>query len=1057
MSFDDLSKRGMIRAKRKSYSNRVKKEFGRGKKVNKFEISKKQRTKQIKYDRKSRVKSPVIATHFPYYYSRTFVWRPVERRSRNIMEPRIREVVEDPVVNVDYDSSTYIPPPYEEEEEILKEVELEDRFVFDTRVLRDLSEKLYDGDNINEENVCTLLEESGSYDECLRIATYIPFNTLNSHTPQSNNFTSSVPKLLTEAKNSSLERSLIAESKFWMKNLIKDYPGSISDSNINFPFIPMISPFLLDGTCNPLFTCRMLTEDEESHIKFPSSNLNGRNIGERSITKNLERFKRNFKAFSGGILDGVHLHTGIIGGSSVCACLQPLPNDITEVIDDIEAKKEATFDSLNLPNELKSIISNEAFKKDEKLVSNMLEKHYDNTNPNSDIDIFFYGSNRTQAFNSLKSVCNQILQKLDGKLRPWKLVRSYNSITIVTGYPIRNIQLILLLLQEPRELPCFCDMDCTASYFDGVDVFCSERSLRAFNTGYNYVAPSSLQEVSCRSRLRKYSERGFGTLLYEICKHEPRCDVVPTSIVNNGIFDFKHRQYREKRIYDSDLIYGLGLSLNYIISHLKRNDSRYLEYGEPLPYIIGDSIEELLIPEDMLPYEEIPESNGSGTNVKPLRWKRDEEISRNPSLGPKCYMCREPVFVVQNGSGKRVVSICEDCRNLNEEKVNQSSDLTGKIALVTGGRIKIGYECVLSLLRAGALVIVTTRFPYDACNRLSKEFDYPQWKDNVHVYGVDFRNLASVQQFVMHIRKSYDKLDILINNAAQTIHRPPAYYKDVAEAEVTSHKSLEGRNNIARLKYCPIKSLSMNPFLSIEDADSLNFEKDNLAIQQVSHGGTLLPASVPSTDSPLFSSQYTLVPVLPQDNLSEEEVEKYFPKGKVDEHDEQADLRPKTSWNTTVTETHPIELLEVQLVNSIVPTLLVSQLTPMMMMKKDETNRDVGFIINVTSAEGQFTAAKYNGHHPHTNMAKAALNMLTRSISDELLSKGILVNSVDTGWITKMIPGGAQTSKNADAPLTTKDGAARILDPIYSYLNNTLPLSSFPTGCLLKHFRAVDW
>ena len=69
----------------------------------------------------------------------------------------------------------------------------------------------------------------------------------------------------------------------------------------------MISPFLLDGTCNPLFTCRMLTEDEESHIKFPSSNLNGRNIGERSITKNLERFKRNFKAFSGGILYFLHL------------------------------------------------------------------------------------------------------------------------------------------------------------------------------------------------------------------------------------------------------------------------------------------------------------------------------------------------------------------------------------------------------------------------------------------------------------------------------------------------------------------------------------------------------------------------------------------------------------------------------------------------------------------------------------------------------------------------------------------------------------------------------
>lgn len=62
--------------------------------------------------------------------------------------------------------------------------------------------------------------------------------------------------------------------------------------------------------------------------------------------------------------------------------------------------------------------------------------------------------------------------------------------------------------------------------------------------------------------------------------------------------------------------------------------------------------------------------------------------------------------------------MCLDCGNFNEARRNaKKPDLTGKIAIVTGGRIKIGYLTTLLLLRSGCEVHVTSRFPKDALQR----------------------------------------------------------------------------------------------------------------------------------------------------------------------------------------------------------------------------------------------------------------------------------------------------------------------------------------------------
>jgi len=378
--------------------------------------------------------------------------------------------------------------------------------------------------------------------------------------------------------------------------------------------------------------------------------------------------------------------------------------------------------------------------------------------------------------------------------------------------------------------------------------------------------------------------------------------------------------------------------------------------------------------------------------------------------------------------------------------------------LVTGGRIKIGYECVLSLLRAGALVIVTTRFPYDACERLRKEDDYTEWKDRVHIYGLDFRNLSAVQLFISHVLKSYERLDILINNAAQTIHRPPAYYKNLADAEVAANTRLQDN---AAICYRPVKSLEENPFLlsGSENMDNSKSHENQAVIPMPSHAGTLLPVGMPRISDPLFSSQYTIVPVMPSDYLTEQEQQKYFPSHLVDEHNEPADLRPQNSWTSTIEEIHPVELIEVQLVNSMIPSMFISQFAGLLEKGKKLTESNnpgsgASFVINVSSAEGQFSAIKYGGHHAHTNMAKAALNMLTRTVAESMGVRGIFVNSVDTGWITKMTPGGSQTEHNVDAPLSPADGAARILDPIFGTINSTFPA---PFGLLFKDFKPAPW
>jgi NAD(P)-dependent dehydrogenase (short-subunit alcohol dehydrogenase family) len=384
-----------------------------------------------------------------------------------------------------------------------------------------------------------------------------------------------------------------------------------------------------------------------------------------------------------------------------------------------------------------------------------------------------------------------------------------------------------------------------------------------------------------------------------------------------------------------------------------------------------------------------------------------ETISEGELQRPRaCYVCNRPFTHVHFFYD----SLCPSCAIQSYEKREATANLDGRIALLTGGRIKIGYQVSLKLLRAGARVLATTRFVHNALHRYAQEPDFDTWRDRLSLHALDLRHLAAVEQFAEHLKQELPYLDILINNAAQTVRRPPAYYRHLLD--------------------------EMSHDLPADAGRLLGYSPEGMSALAASAGDALWPALL------------TQVPLVPGDEHPDEGL---FPVGARDAHGQQVDLRTSNSWSSKGDNVSPVELLEVQAVNSIAPFLLLTRLGPLLRRSPHPAR----YVINVSAVEGNFRAGK-SGKHPHTNMVKAALNMLTRTLAESYAGNGIYLNSVDTGWISNEAPRTQAEQMEAAGfrlPLDVIDAAARVCDPIFTGVRS----GEYVWGKYLKDFREVSW
>ncbi|MEV6201562.1 SDR family NAD(P)-dependent oxidoreductase [Streptomyces sp. NPDC051771] len=358
-----------------------------------------------------------------------------------------------------------------------------------------------------------------------------------------------------------------------------------------------------------------------------------------------------------------------------------------------------------------------------------------------------------------------------------------------------------------------------------------------------------------------------------------------------------------------------------------------------------------------------------------------------------CYTCKTRYVEVDYFYHQ----LCQDCAALNRSKRDIRADLTGKRALLTGGRAKIGMYIALRLLRDGAHTTITTRFPKDAIRRFKAMEDSAEWIHRLEVVGIDLRDPAQAVALAEQVSAA-GPLDILINNATQTVRRLPSAYAALVDGETAP---------------LPAGELPAHHVIGAFNSGAV----DGLAALPVGTSG--------------LDAQKVADLALVAGNAS---LEQYQAGTAIDAGGLLPDVVDSNTWVQTIDQISPVELLETQLCNYTSPFILISALRPSMAKAAAQAASGRAYVVNVSAMEGVFSRGYKGAGHPNTNAAKAAMNMVTRTSAQEMFEADkILMTSVDTGWITDERPHFEKlrlAEAGFHAPLDLVDGAARVYDPV---------------------------
>jgi len=429
-------------------------------------------------------------------------------------------------------------------------------------------------------------------------------------------------------------------------------------------------------------------------------------------------------------------------------------------------------------------------------------------------------------------------------------------------------------------------------------------------------------------------------------------------------------------------------------------------------------------------------ARASGVFVPPPRLLPGAEAERpRELLEPRsCYVCKAEYLRLHSFYD----ALCPACAELNYEKRFQTADLRGWVALVTGARVKIGYQAALKLLRAGATVVATTRFPHDAARRYAAEPDFAEWGSRVRIHGLDLRHSPSVEILCSQLGRELKHLDLLVNNACQTVCRPPGFYAHLLDFEEQPAEALPPElQPLVRPHHDCVRLLERAAAPTLETSGE-------------SFGGLVAWRGGGAGLGLRHSARLSQIRFGFDEAARREDL---FPAGALDADVQQVDLRAVNSWRLTLAEVSTPEMIEVQLVNAVAPFILCARLKPLMLRAPGRDKH----VVNVSAMEGVFSRGTKTDRHPHTNMAKAALNMLTLTAARDYARDGIHMNAVDTGWVTDEDPFVHATRKREELgfqpPLDVVDGAARVLDPFFAGLNTGRHLH----GRFFKDYAPSSW